>query len=221
MNILNTLSWLFGVDGLKQFFLGLLFMLPVLLISLTLHEFSHAAMAYALGDPTAKYNGRLTLNPIRHLDPLGAVMMVLFRFGWAKPVPVNPMNFKNRKGGMALTALAGPLSNIVLAFVCELLFVKVPAIRSNWISYEFFYYMIASNIMLCFFNLIPINPLDGSRILALFLPESAEMFLYRYEGVLNVLIIVLMFTGFLSKPLGWIMNNVMHNFAAAINLLPF
>ena len=173
-----------------------LFTAAIVLFSLTVHEFSHGVTALALGDPTAKNRGRLTLNPIKHMNPVGALMMLLIGFGYAEPVPINPNYFKNRKVGMAVTAFAGPFSNFILALIAVFGFRIV--INSASSSYEaalafnqgnsvlyfigfFLQLMALMNLSLMVFNLIPIPPLDGSRILNLFLPERYYFQLMRYE----------------------------------------
>jgi len=156
---------------------------PVLLIVITVHEYAHGLAAYIMGDPTAKYLGRLTLNPVKHIDPLGILMLILFRFGWAKPVPVNPRNFQNPLKGMALVAIAGPATNFFFAWLLVLFGIKIfpsyiyayPIIKLLW------NYAIFINIALAIFNLIPINPLDGSRILAGLLPYKYAMEMNKIE----------------------------------------
>ena len=203
------------------------------LICITIHELAHGFTAYKLGDNTAKERGRLTLNPIKHIDIMGLVMILLFRFGWAKPVPVNMQNFKNPKFGMAITALAGPLSNIILAFIVAFLFVLIfevlPLPNTFWntlnvfirvpegglevisglspgagiialvILYLILINMAILNMALAFFNMLPIPPLDGSKILFSFLPERVYYKLMRYErfGMIAIIGLVAlgMFTG--------------------------
>lgn len=163
------------------------------LIALTVHEFSHGYAAYKLGDPTAKSLGRLTLNPVKHLDPIGALCMVFFRFGWAKPVPINPRYFKKPKRDFALTALAGPLSNLLLAFTFGLIYLlTVKGFSSVFFESElsyrlavnltlFIYIFHAVNLGLAVFNLIPVPPLDGSRLLNVILPTRLYFKVMRYE----------------------------------------
>ena len=157
--------------------------LAVLLI-LTVHEYAHAYAAYKLGDPTAKNLGRLTLNPIKHLDPMGALCMIIFHFGWAKPVPINARNFKNPKRDFALSAMAGPLSNMIFAFFSAFLYLLLLSIfkdikfnseftfklAENTLLFVYIFHII--NIGIGIFNLIPIPPLDGSRILNVILPPK-------------------------------------------------
>jgi len=195
----------------------MLYAVPVLLIAFPVHELSHALVAQKLGDPTAKNMGRLTLNPIKHLDPIGTVCLILTGFGWAKPVPINPFNFKNRKGGMALTALAGPLSNLVLGFISLFLLLKLPL---PVIAANLLYFSAVINISLCIFNIIPVNPLDGSRILAFFLPDRIEAFLYRYERFIMIGLFLLLFTRVLTRPLVVMVTNVFNNFSYFINSIP-
>ena len=185
----------------------LLSVIPALLC-ITLHELSHGAVAYALGDDTAKRAGRLTLNPLRHIDPWGLVMMVLFRFGWAKPVPVNMYRFKKPRQGMALTALAGPAANLIIAvmflFLYGLLY-RPLYIRGGAFAHALFE-MIATtgylSLSLAVFNLLPISPLDGSKVLFSFLSDSAYDKLMYYERYGMIVLIVLVATGGLSGVLG-------------------
>ena len=158
----------------------LLLNLVAVLVALTVHEYAHGYAAYKLGDNTASSLGRLTLNPIKHLDPFGALCMLFFRFGWAKPVPINPRNFKNPKRDFAITAVAGPLTNIVISFIsafflllCNRLFTVTGSVMLNNMQYYttlFLYIFHAVNLGLGIFNLIPIPPFDGSRILNAVLP---------------------------------------------------
>ena len=163
-------------------------------ICLTIHETCHGLAAYALGDPTAKRQNRLSLNPLRHIDWFGLAMMVVAGFGWAKPVPVNPNYFKNPKRGMAISALAGPVSNFVLALLL-LLSVRLfwlTSMGSGWMM--FLVETAVLSIGLGVFNLIPIPPLDGSKILFSLLPDRAYDALLRYERIGTVALWVLVLT---------------------------
>lgn len=188
------------------------------LISLTVHECCHGLCAYALGDPTAKQRGRLSLNPMRHLNPIGTICMLLLGFGWANPVPINPNYFKNRKVGMALTAFAGPLSNLLLSFLSlifyTLLLLHAPTPHSEFtnnllsVVSLFLYYMHIMNINLAVFNLIPIPPLDGSRILNIFIPEDKYFKIMRYEKYIALALVFLIYFGALTGPLSFITNKI-------------
>ncbi len=179
------------------------FSLIVLLFSVIIHELSHGYVAYSQGDPTAKYEGRLTLNPLKHLDPFGSIILPLllfvagspFLFGWAKPVPVNPYNFRDKKFGDMKVAIAGPASNLLLAIFFGLILRFIPdaMLMSNQGVALALSYIVSINIWLAIFNLIPIPPLDGSWILFSFLPSKMEYvknFLRQYGIVILVLLIL-------------------------------
>ncbi len=167
----------------------ILFAVPSILIASTIHEYFHAWSAYQLGDITPMVEGRLTLNPLAHIDPIGALMMIIFRFGWSKPVPVNPYNFEHRDRDMALVALAGPLSNLLLAMLSGLLnlIINVPILN-------LFLLVFASiNISLAVFNILPIPPLDGHKIVKLFIPERLKYYwdkLENYSWIIFILILL-------------------------------
>ena len=188
-------------------FTELLMSLVSVLIALTIHEYCHGYAAYKLGDDTAKNLGRLTLNPIKHLDPYGTISLLLFHMGWAKPVPVNARNFKDPRKGMAITAAAGPASNIILAFFSTFLWLLVYAlgVRSE-IKTEFQYNLILNtldflsiffsiNIGLGLFNLLPIPPFDGSRLLYVFLPPKAYFAVMKYERKIYFGVLAWLFLG--------------------------
>lgn len=190
-----------------------------------LHEFAHARVAVALGDDTPLLRGRCTINPMAHISPIGAVMIFLFGFGYAKPVEVRMRNFKNPKRDMAIVALAGPLCNILQAFVYLLLFsVLTNAVGIN--SYllmavgTFLSFAATININLAVFNLIPIPPLDGSRLLNALLPAKYYFKLMQYERYFNIAIIVLLFTGILSTPLSYISSLIFDGILFLVSL-PF
>ncbi len=177
------------------------------LLCITVHESCHGLVAYWLGDPTAKQAGRLTLNPIKHIDPMGLVMMAIFKFGWAKPVPVDMRYFKNPKKGMALTALAGPASNVLLAYGMLLVrsvlvfFFTANMSRALAVAITFTEYTALISTGLAIFNLIPVSPLDGSKILMAFLPQKAYATLMQYERYGMLLVMALLFVGVFDKPL--------------------
>jgi len=177
------------------------------MICITFHEFSHGFVAYKMGDNTAKNEGRLTLNPIRHIDPIGLLMLIVFRFGWAKPVPVNMNRFKNPKRGMMLTALAGPVSNLVMAFIFLMLF-AVLYWPLNSLGTGVGYGILGMidttaylSISLAVFNIIPVPPLDGSKVLFSLLSDDAYYKLMRYERYGMIILFVLLYSGILSTPL--------------------
>ncbi len=183
-----------------------IFSLVAALIALTVHEYCHGYAAYKLGDNTARNFGRLTLNPLHHLDLLGVLCMVLFHFGWAKPVPINARNFRKPKRDFAITALAGPLSNIILAFLIAplpLLLVKLFAseIRSEFAfallknTITFLQYFILMNLGLGVFNLIPLPPFDGSRIVNILLPERFYFSVMKHERKIYLGVIIWLFLG--------------------------
>ncbi len=197
------------------------------LFSLSVHEFSHGFAAYAVGDKTAKYSGRLSLNPLAHLDPFGAICLFLFGFGWAKPVPVNPWNFKNKKGGMILTALAGPFSNFLLAFIAMVIYTLLGGLRFSSASfgftlasvfYELAYYMIMINLGLGLFNLIPIPPLDGSKVLTAILPERTYFKLMDYERYGFIILIILINTPIFNSLLNMCQSAVIDFYSNIIGL---
>lgn len=204
----------------------ILSVLVIIFLILPLHECAHGFVAYKLGDPTAKNSGRLTLDPIPSIDPIGALGILLFGFGWAKPVPVNPNNFRNPKRDMAITALAGPMSNILAAIIGGLLFHAVLLFHSL-ISTQimqlitvFFQYYILINIGLAVFNLIPLPPLDGSRILAAFMSDKTIYNYYKYQNAIMIAVFILIFTGILSIPLSFI-QSFLYKFVMTITALPF
>ena len=176
------------------------------LLCITLHELSHGYVAYLLGDNTAKNAGRLTLNPLKHIDIMGLVMMVVFKVGWAKPVPVNMYNFKNPKRGMAVTALAGPISNLLIGVVFLFLYGLLYSALADGSSFqkeildmvEVTAYL---SVGLAVFNIIPIPPLDGSKVLFSALSDDTYYKLMRYEQFGMIALLVLVATGVLGKPL--------------------
>jgi Zn-dependent protease len=205
------MNWDFSLHKL----VGLLILVPVLVLSMMAHELAHAFVAYKLGDPTAKRMGRLSFNPLKHMDPLGTAMFFItyllggFVFGWAKPVPVVSYYFKNRQKGMAIVGLAGPVTNFILAIV---FIVILNAIHPDpaGLLFEAFSTLFAVNVVLGLFNLVPIPPLDGSRVLGAFLPRKAyERWagMDRY-GMILVLVFMIGLWGPFQRMLGWAINGL-------------
>ncbi len=212
--------------------------LPVLLMAFSVHETAHGYLAYKLGDPTARSLGRLTLNPVKHIDPIGFICMMFFHVGWAKPVPINTRYFKNPKRDMALTGAAGPISNLILA-VIHLILLRVlllflaPSLMGE--AFEVFlgmgltggafkaslsftalslvvyilYLGVLMNISLAIFNLIPVPPFDGSRIFYAFLPPKLYFGVMKYERIIMLVMLVLFAFGFLTGPLDWILTKIL------------
>ena len=222
------------MDNIINEKINILYMIPVALLSLSIHEFSHGYAAYKLGDPTAKYFGRLTMNPIKHIDPIGFITLMLFKIGWAKPVPVDPRHFKNPKRDMAITAVAGPLSNFILAFICVILhqvfvFVCLNIMKTVSVSeavftvittvQTLFLLLIYSNIGLGVFNLIPIVPFDGSRILYAFLPNTVTSRLGVIERYSGIIILVLLLTGILDGTLSFLNETIAGAFFSVADMI--
>lgn len=180
--------------------MDLLISLPGLFTAIIFHELAHGLVAYKLGDPTAKESGRLTLNPLKHIDPIGFIFMLIFKFGWAKPVPINPTYFRNRKKDTILVSIAGVVTNFVIAILMALIIMIVP-IR-NSIIFQIIITTLWYNIMLGMFNLLPFPPLDGSKIVASLLPVKYEYYFYKYERYLYLILIFLIATDLINKFLG-------------------
>ena len=192
---MNTLQSIWnGLDW--SYLLNIVLSVVPSLLCITFHEVSHGYVAYRLGDTTAKDAGRLTLNPLKHIDPMGLLMMVVFKFGWAKPVPVNMMRFRSPKRGMALTALAGPVSNLLLAVlflgIGKVIYLYAPYSAGMNVFFEWCLFTVAPmSVGMGLFNLIPLPPLDGSKVLAMFLPNSVYEKLMRYEYYGLMLLLIL------------------------------
>lgn len=195
----------------------------VIFCTMPIHEYAHALIATKLGDQTPRLSGRLTLNPMAHISPLGALMIVLCGFGYAKPVSVNPRNFKDSKKGMALTAIAGPISNLIMGFLfvflSELFYSLEPSLLTSSFYY-FFYFAAVVNVNLAVFNLLPIPPLDGSRILQLLIPAKYYYKFLEYERYIVIVVFILILTGVLTKPLSLI-SSLFLNLFEKIASLPF
>ena len=196
------------------------------LLCIMFHEVSHGLTALALGDPTAKNAGRLSFNPIKHVDIFGLLMMAIFRFGWAKPVPIDMRNFKHPVRGMAITAAAGPLSNVVLAFVA--LCIRAGALYFNLRSggavsgflVTFFEYVAVLSVGLAVFNVIPIPPLDGSKVVNALLPQRIYYKILRYEKYGFLIMIVVLYLGILNGPLNFCRNALLDGLTK-ISSFPF
>lgn len=182
--------------------------LPGILIAIVFHEFAHGFMAFILGDNAAKNNGRLTLNPIKHIDPVGFICMLLFRFGWAKPVPINPNNFKHRKRDTFLVSVAGIGANFIIAIIVAIILVYFP-IRNVYVQNIIFTTLIY-NIMLGVFNLLPFPPLDGSKMLASLLPNKMEYYFYKYERYFYFVLILFIATKWISRIMSPIINFIIN-----------
>ena len=177
--------------------------------TMPVHEYAHALIATKLGDHTPRLSGRLTLNPMAHISPLGAIMIFLCGFGYAKPVNVNPRNFKDPKKGMALTAVAGPISNLIIGFIFIFLATAVGNVGniSSTMIYAIYYFLTFAgvvNVNLAVFNLLPIPPLDGSRILFALIPDKYYYKIMKYERQIMIVMIVLLMTGAFSTPIAFL-----------------
>ncbi len=210
-----------GMDLIIKFFSRLF----VIFCTMPIHEYAHALIATKLGDQTPRLSGRLTLNPMAHISPLGAIMIFICGFGYAKPVEVNPRNFKDAKKGMALTAIAGPISNLIMGFIFIFLGTAYLYTLYNYSMiadaiYTFLFFAGVVNINLAVFNLLPIPPLDGSRILQLLIPAKYYYKFMQYERYVVLVVFVLIATGILSGPLSSI-STLIYKFFIEISSLPF
>ncbi len=188
----------------------------VVVLLLPVHEFAHAWASYKLGDNTANYSGRLTLNPFAHLDPIGTILLILTGYGWARPVPVNPRNFKDRKLGMGLTALAGPVSNVLVSYVllliCKGIIILDGKFFFNPTSVNIIFQVVSQmawiSVVLAVFNMVPEPPLDGSKVILMVLPYKWYFKVLAYERYIYIALMVLLFTGVLSYPIGVVSNYI-------------
>ncbi|TJX16266.1 site-2 protease family protein [Tissierella creatinini] len=188
--------------------MDILISIPGLLIAIVCHELAHGFTAYLLGDTTAKEAGRLSLNPIRHIDPVGLLAMIFFRFGWAKAVPINPMKFKHRKRDTFLVSIAGVVTNFFLALVSALVLAHVPL--NNEILFQMVLITMWYNIMLGVFNLLPFPPLDGSKLVASFLPTKLEYLFYKYERYFYFILVILIMTNTTDKIIGPVIDFILN-----------
>lgn len=224
--LINAFISLFSGDSidLSSVVAQIISILFIIAIILPLHECAHGWVAVKLGDNTPKWDKRLTLNPLASIDPMGALAMLLFGFGWAKPVSVNPRNFRNPKRDMAIVAIAGPISNLLAALVGAMIItpfgIYAPANVITTFIYYLLYFYIYVNISLAVFNLLPIPPLDGSRIVAAFLSDKAMMAYYRYQRYIVMGLFVLLWIGALSVPLA-IARSFFSNIVYFIAELPY
>ncbi|MGM9680527.1 MAG: site-2 protease family protein [Eubacteriales bacterium] len=230
------LNYLRSGMSAREMLVVLLLTLPIILISLTVHEVAHGYVSYKQGDPTAYNLGRLSLNPLKHLDPIGALSMLIFGIGWAKPVPVNARYYKKPKRGMALTALAGPCANILLSFIGVIVFVILghcnvfshvfeyggsvyydPAYVWQLAIYLFIQNFITLNAYLAVFNLLPVPPFDGSRIAFVFLPDRLYFSVMKYERIIMLVVLILICTGVLTLPFGYLSDLLISGMTALVN----
>lgn len=188
--------------------MSILINVPITLVCLTGHELAHGWVSEKLGDPTPRSQGRMTINPLAHLDVIGTLLMIFTGFGWAKPVMVNPMYYKDRKKGMALTAAAGPLANLVMAFLMLLLYTLAAIVCSKlgiaipYIVDTIVYAFVIRNLCFMVFNIIPIPPLDGAKVLGMILPNGAYYKMLQYERYSMIIIMLLALSGALDRIIG-------------------
>ena len=206
----------------------------IIFLVLPIHECAHAWAAHKMGDETAAYSGRLTLNPLAHIDILGALCLLVTGFGWARPVPINPLKFKKQRFGIAITAAAGPLSNLAVSFIAMIIYrivLSLPGgsgyflssagdITGGFVILYILQFFILVNIGLAIFNLIPIPPLDGSKIISYFTSAKLDRWIYEHQLIVNAVFFAVIITGILSKPLNIIGGYVYDLFWFITNFIP-
>lgn len=214
--------------------------LVIIFLILPLHEMAHAWTAYKLGDDTASIQGRMTLNPIAHIDPIGALLLLMTGYGWAKPVPINPRRFNRKHSvrfGIAITALAGPVSNLIAAFIGMIVYrfyflsdfflngwsqywLDGETLNAAMLLYYFLQFFITVNIGLALFNLIPIPPLDGSKVVSYFTPAKFDTWFLQNQQIVSLVFMIVIFSGVLSGPLGWLRDQVWRLFVFMTDWVP-
>ena len=213
--------------SLTKVIIYILSALTVIFLTMPVHEFAHSFAAYKLGDRAQKYSGRLTLNPFAHIAYLGALAILFVGFGWAKPVNVNPYYFRNHKVGMALTALAGPVANLLTAFIAIFFCNLFTFLSFSFSSFAilgyialFFEFIGSINLGLAVFNLVPLPPLDGSKVLAIILPDRIYYKVMEYERYIYFLLIILLVTDVLTRPINLVTSFIYYAFDL-VTALPF
>jgi len=219
----NLINWISGSVSFPEMLLSLVYSLVALILVFPVHECAHGLMALAFGDRTAKYQGRLTLNPLAHVDLRGFLFLLLFGFGWAKPVQFDPRNFRNRRLGTIMTAAAGPLSNLIFCFICMIVWGILAVLGSMygllWISVfsELFVYMALYNASFAVFNLIPLPPLDGSKIVGELLPLRLRIKYYDLERYSFIIFIVLVVALNRTDVLSYLRNEIIQGFLPIVH----
>lgn len=204
---------------IENYIYDFLVILPGIITAISFHEFAHAAVAYAMGDPTARNSGRMSINPMSHIDPIGFLMLMIARFGWAKPVPVNENNFRNRKLGNFLVSIAGISMNILIAIVTFIFLHFTEDIFTSAAYYNVMYSVVGINISFAAFNLLPVPPLDGSKLLLSVIPARYRYAVYRYENYGTLVLILLIITGTLGVVLNPIVNVIIAFINSVINIV--